>query len=154
MFVELSENVTNAVMVTGSLKSLLNGGFIYLYSGPIPATADEAVDGSCVMLGKISESDDGVTGLTFEATADNGILKKKESETWETTFGASGTITFGRFCVGADDGSGVAGPTDYRVQGPAGTDMSFFFVLTSTAAVATESLTLDDLELQQPTLQQ
>ena len=95
MFIQISENVATAVMVTGSLKSLFNGGFIYLYSGPVPATAEEAVDGSSVLLGKISESDDGVTGLTFEATAPSGILRKLATEEWKTTFGATGTITFG-----------------------------------------------------------
>lgn len=152
-FATFTANITNALQVTGSLRSLINGGFLYLFSGPVPATSDEAIDGASALVMKLSESNDGVTGLTFEATATNGILRKTTSETWsgEVGVGAGGTVTFFRFCVGSDNGEGVAGGTDYRVQGTVGTDMSYGMFLTNNVFADTDQLELDDFQIQQPT---
>ena len=148
----LSSNITNALMVTGSLRSLINGGFLYLFSGPVPETADEAIDVSSALVMKLTESNDGSTGLTFEPTAVNGVLRKETTETWEGEVGtgAAGTVTFFRFCVGADNGEGIAGGSDYRVQGTVGTDMSYGMFLTTNVFADTDVLTLDDFQILQP----
>ena len=50
----LSSQIANALLATGSLKSLLDGGKIYLYSGPVPATSDAAKDATSVLLDTIT----------------------------------------------------------------------------------------------------
>lgn len=151
MTVKISTALATAMMTGGSLKSLLDGGFIYIYSGPVPATADAAIDGGCVLLAKISDLG-GATGLTFATPATNGVIQKTASETWQdTNINASGTMSFFRFCEGADTGSGAAGASDYRVQGTIGTDMSFDLYLPSPAVTAGNTITLNSFQIQQPT---
>ncbi|MGD9643802.1 MAG: hypothetical protein AB7V08_13815 [Elusimicrobiales bacterium] len=113
--------------IATAVRTALNGGFLYLYSGPVPATADEALDmvNDHTEIGKFSESDDGVTGLTFDAAA-AGRIDKAAAEDWRTTTSFDGADdgetdlapTFWRFCPDGDDGRGSA--TGARVQGTAG----------------------------------
>lgn len=149
----LTTNIANAMMVTGSLRSLINGGFIYCYTGPVPETADEAVDGSSALAFKMSVDDDGSTGLTFEASATNGVLRATSSELWKghNATGSSKTITFFRFCVGSDTGDDVAGVSDYRLQGTIGTDMTYDMWLTNVTYADTAALELDDAQFTLPT---
>lgn len=118
----LSTQLENAVLATGSYKSLLDTGKLYIYSGPVPASADDAVDGSCVLLCTVSN---GGTGVTFDGAPVNGVLSKTAAETWSGTNAASGTPSFYRFCVGADTGSGASGAGNYRVQGTIGANSSY-----------------------------
>lgn len=147
---QISTALANGLLATGSVRSLINTGKLYLFSGPIPADADVAIDGGSTLLGVFTESDDGTTGLTFESTAVDGVLSKTAAEDWATTFSATGTATFYRFCEGADNGEGIAGGTDNRVQGTVGPNMSYDMRLTTVAVVATESLSLDAFEIRQP----
>jgi len=41
-----STGLRTKLLDTGSLKSILDGGVINIYSGPVPATADAALDPS------------------------------------------------------------------------------------------------------------
>lgn len=146
-----STALANAVMVTGSLRSLITGGFLYFFSGPVPDTADEAIDGAAALVGKVTESGDGTTGLTFESVATNGVLVKETTEQWKTTYVATDDITFFRFGVGADDCEGVAhATTGHRLQGTVGEDMSFDCMLTNASAVTGEELVLDAFQIQFP----
>lgn len=107
-----------ALLGDTDLASAINGGFLYYYSGPVPTDLDAAVDASCVKLLKVS-LDGGSTGLTL-TTPDLGAMAKPTADTWSGTALATGTPTFFRWCLGADDGSlsSVAGA--YRMQGSAG----------------------------------
>lgn len=144
---KLNAFLANALLASGSLKSLLDGGKIYIYSGPVPATVDEAVDGSSVLLDTIDVAG---TGVTFDGTPANGVLKKTTAETWSGDAVATGTATFFRFCVGADDGSGAAAAGDYRVQGTVGTDASFDMVFTSADITTGDTKTLNTFQLYLP----
>lgn len=127
--------------VTGSLKDALDDGFLMLFSGPVPASADDAIDGSSVMLVQITKDGDGSTGLTFEATATDGILTKTAAETWEGAIAASGTVTFYRFVDSTDDGTS-ASTTAKRVQGTVGTSVASDGVLTSVDLVSGNTQTV------------
>ena len=109
------------------LKEQFDDGFLFLFAGPIPATADEALDMGAdhTEVVKISVDGDGVTGLTFNAPA-SGVLSKATAETWTGTATFDGaddgeaslTPSFYRFCAAADTGRGAAdGTTGYRIQG-------------------------------------
>lgn len=152
-FADITQFLANNTMVTGSMRSALNGGFLYLYSGPVPATADAAIDGSGDMLMKLTESDDGSTGLTFQASATNGVLRKTTAEVWKGTCTTAGTATFFRFCTSTDDGTGASSGTQPRVQGTVGTDMTYGMILTNPVFALTDQLTLTDFQLALPQVQ-
>lgn len=109
------------------LKNQLDGGFLYIFSGSVPDSADDALDmmNDHTMLAMISVDDDGVTGLTFSAPGGN-LLSKDGSENWIGTIAFSGaedgettlSPSFWRFCQDGDDPTDTAsGP---RVQGTVG----------------------------------
>lgn len=116
----------NAILNAIGLKEQLDDGFLYIFSGTAPATANEALNmvTTHTELVMMSESDDGVTGLTFDAPA-SGVLSKAAAEDWSGTCAFDGfdatttqTATFFRFCAAGDDGRGAAhATTGYRIQG-------------------------------------
>lgn len=147
--IKLGVTLANALLATGSFKSLMDGGFIYAYSGPVPASGDAAVDASCVMLGKFTAA--AGAGLTWDGAPANGVIQKTAAETWSTTVGTTGVPTFFRACVGADTGAGAAGAGNYRIQGTIGTDLSSDMVLNSTNWVAGDTKTLSSAQFSLPT---
>lgn len=119
---KLSENLATAI--AAEVKSGLDGGFLFIFSGPVPANADEALDsnpgpGQHVTLVMVSVDDDGVTGLTFDAPA-TGDLYKAAAEVWEGTILQSGAASFYRFVEPGDDPY-AAGSGKSRIQGLCGT---------------------------------
>lgn len=129
---KMSTALKTALLGTGSLDSVLSGFFIYIFKGPVPATADEPLDtgASHTQLAVISKDGAAVGAgsvLTF-ATAASGAISKTAAETWEGPIaavgvGAGGTPpvthvpTFLRLCQGTtDNGRGTAGGSDYRIQ--------------------------------------
>lgn len=139
MAVQYSTGLLAYIGVTGSKKAALDGGFLVYYSGPVPATADAAIDGSSVALAKFTKDDDGVTGLTFDADASDGVLKKTAAENWKSTVASAGTATFFRFYDAADDGSS-ASTTAKRIQGTLGTTAASDAQLATTTLAAGAAL--------------
>ena len=115
MTVKSSTGLKNGLLVTGSLKSLLDLGNIRIFSGTVPADADAAETGTLLCV--ISNAGT-ATGLTFETTASAGTVSKKSGETWSGTNVAGGTATHYRFVASGD--SGAASTTDKRLQGTVG----------------------------------
>lgn len=148
MTIKFGTTLANALLVTGALQSLLASGHLKFFSGPVPATADEAVNGSSASLLTV---DNGGTGVTWQNTATNGVMTKTTAETWAGTIGATGTATFFRYCVGSDAGTGVAGAGNYRVQGTVGTDIAADLLVATTNFVATNVITLSNGQLALPT---
>jgi len=117
MAIKTSTGLRNQLLDTSSLKTILTGGFINIYSGTPPVTADDAVS-STNLLVTISVNNTG-TGLSFDTSAVNGALAKNPAEVWSGTITATGTASYYRF-VGATD-TGVASTTEPRIQGTVGT---------------------------------
>lgn len=130
-----STGLANYIATTGSIKAALDGSFLYLFSGPVPASADDAIDASSVMLCKISVNGDGTTGLTFASPATGGILTKTTAEVWKGNYVANGEVSFYRLCAGGDAGT-AASSTAVRLQGTVGTTVASDAVLPSTTAVS------------------
>lgn len=116
------------MLVTGSLKSQLDAGFIKIYAGVVPADADSSL-GSATLLCTITKNGDGVTGLTMAATASGGAVAKA-NEVWSGTNATSGTASFWRYVKTGDTGGTSA--TEIRLQGLASTSGSEL-VMTSVA---------------------
>lgn len=130
MALKITNATANGLANGTGLKEQFDSGFLYLFVGAIPATADEALDMVNVhtQVAKFTESDDGVTGLTFDAPV-AGLLSKAAAESWQATVAFDGfddaeaslVPTFFRFCAGADTGRGAADSSiGYRVQGTIG----------------------------------
>lgn len=144
--IKMSVALRNALLVTDSFKDALDGGRLYWFAGPVPATAEEALDigGDHTLLAEFTESDDGVTGLTWASTATAGSVQKAGAESWASTAAATGTATFFRFCESGDDGEGAASTTLKRFQGTIGSDALLYDLFRANPAVtASDSLTVD-----------
>lgn len=148
MSMKFGVTLANALLVTGSLQSLLAAGHIRFFSGPVPATADEAIGGSNAALLTV---DNAGIGVTFQNTAANGVISKTAAETWSGTIGTGGTSSFFRYCVGADTGAAAAAAGNYRVQGVVGTDITADLLVATTNFVAGQVITLSNGQLALPT---
>jgi hypothetical protein len=110
---KFSTGLRNHMLVTGSFKNAMDLCTLKFYAGTVPDTADAALGGA-TLLSTIT-NDATATGLTWEATATDGVLSKTISEIWRGVNVADGTATFFRLETSADDGT--ASTTQKRVQG-------------------------------------
>lgn len=112
MAIKTSTGLREALMVTGSFASLMNGGKIKIFSGDPPASADAAETGTllCTITNNATS-----TGLTFAASAPGGVLSKDATEVWLGNNVASGTAGYYRFVQAGD--TGALSTTQYRYQG-------------------------------------
>jgi hypothetical protein len=116
-----------AVAQLAALKAALDGGNMYYFAGPIPASVDEALDmsSSHTQLVKMTNNNDGATGLNFVAPS-GSALSRDTGQVWSGTIAFSGassgsaslTASFWRFCPAGDDGRADA--TVPRLQGTIG----------------------------------
>lgn len=123
----MSISDSTGALALAALKGALDNGFLYLFSGPVPADADDALDmvADHTQIAMFTKSNDGITGLTFASPSGAGMVKSP-AETWEATIAfdgasAGGTVltpTFWRFGTAGDDCRAVA--TGPRLQGTAG----------------------------------
>ena len=115
-----STGLRNKVLDTGSIKSVLAGGFIHVYSstiGNIPATADAAIDPG-VHTKLLTVYGDGISAGLNLGTASGGAIGKAAGETWAGTVLATGNAVFFRFVAASD--TGAASTTQARLQGRVG----------------------------------
>lgn len=121
-----------ATSALAPFKTALDGGFLYIYSGDVPPTAEAALDtGSThTLLAKISLDGDGVTGLTWETPAARSMLKPvAASWSGDADFvgaepGATTLLaTFARFVPAAGDPAAAATTPrlQFTVSDPGGT---------------------------------
>jgi hypothetical protein len=146
MSIKASTGLRNKILDTAPVRGLLNLGFIKLFGGTPPVSADDAATG--VLLCTISNAGS-ATGLTFAASAVAGAIQKTSTEIWSGTNVAAGTCTHYRFVSSAD--TGVSSTTEPRLQGTvavAGADL----VLTNPALVNGAVQTVDYYNLALPTV--
>lgn len=114
--IKLSTGLRTALATTQSLRAALNGGFIRMYTGAVPASADASL-GSAVLINEISAGGSG-SPLTLELTAPSGVVTKSVGEVWTGSNLANGTPTFFRYVLDGDVGD--ASTTAVRFQGSVG----------------------------------
>lgn len=143
---QFSTGLRNGVLGTNPLKTLLAGGQINIYSGPVPASADAAVDAvNNVLLATIKN---GTAGINFDPPSGD-LLQKAAAETWSGVNAATGTATFFRHILSTDDAA--ASTAEVRIQGTVnttGADLN----LSSTALVSGATQTIDYYAVALPTL--
>lgn len=149
MTFHVSTGLRNSLLLSASLKTQLDLGFIMIFSGPVPATADAATDPSCVMLSKISNNST-ATGIKFDTVVTDGVIAKAPAEIWQGTNAAAGVATFYRHVTTADAGT-AASTTLARLQGNVGyfgTELN----LTNTTLAAAAPQKIDNYVVALPTL--
>lgn len=114
--IKLSTGLREALAASQSLRAALNNGFIRIYTGPVPASADAAL-GTAVLINEISAGGTG-TPLTLEATAPDGVVTKTAAENWTGNNLADGTPSFFRYVLSGD--AGDASTSAVRFQGSVG----------------------------------
>jgi hypothetical protein len=137
MAILVSTGLRNKVLDTSPLRTVLNLGFIDLYSGTPPVSADDGIGGGNVKLCRLSVNSTG-TGLTMAASAASGVINKAAAEIWSGVNLASGTATFYRHVAPGDDGT--TSTTQARVQGTvaqAGADMNLNSIVLASGATQT-----------------
>lgn len=142
----ISTGLRNHLMATGSFKGGLDGSLIKIYSGTPPANPDDAIPGGATLLCTVSAGGGG-TGVTFEASANTGLLLKAAGEQWQGDNITNGTATWFRLVKTSDDGS--LSTTALRLQGSvalAGADLN----LTNTSLVSGATQTVDYFSVLMP----
>lgn len=114
MTIKLSTGMRNALLDGDSLKGTLALGFLKIYAGSEPTSADDALTGT-TLLCTISVNSGG-TGLSLGTAASGAI--QKAAEVWSGTNAATGTASFYRFVTPSD--TGVSSTTEERIQGSIG----------------------------------
>jgi hypothetical protein len=147
MSFKVSTGLRNYLLDTGAFKTAMDLGFLRIYKGAIPASADDSL-GAATILVEISVDGLG-TGLTFEAAAISGVIAKATAETWQGTCSDSGTATFFRFVQPADTGGAV--PAELRAQGTVGT-VGAELNLSSAALTVSAVQTINHFNVALPTL--
>lgn len=109
-----STGLRTKVLDTSPLKTLMALGKINIYSGPVPASADDAITGSHTLLSSITVAS-GATGISLDTSAADGVIAKAPGEVWSGVNVASGTATFYRHVAAADTGG--ASTSEARLQG-------------------------------------
>ena len=146
MAIKASTGLRDGALGNSSIKDLLDLGFIDIYAGTVPATADADVTG-LTKLCRISVNSTGV-GLEMDPPS-GGIMSKPSGDIWSGAVLTNGTATFYRH-VGAAD-TGAASTTQPRLQGTigvAGADIN----LASVALVSAATQPIDTYHIVFPTL--
>lgn len=121
-------------------STIMAGKVIKVYSGTVPADADAALGGA-TLLATYSVNGAG-TPLAW-GTPSGGSASKVPGDAWQATAVASGTPSFFRYELPADDGS--ASTTAIRIQGKVGlvSDVDADLALSTLAIVNGAPLTID-----------
>lgn len=151
MTVKVSTGLRNDMLNGTGLKEAFANGVIYLYSGPQPDSADDAVQGTLLM--KITQDagafafGTATNGINFDDPA-SGIIAKAAAENWQGVGITAGTIGWGRLMGNATDalGSSTTLPRIDFAVATSGGDVN----LSSTEVEAGSPLTLDQFQFTMP----
>lgn len=102
MAARLSTGLVNKLMSVASFRGIFALGFIDIYSGVQPTSADDAPTGTKLAT---LYSNGTSAGLNWEPAAVSGALSKLASETWSGTVLSDGTAGWFRLREAADAGT-------------------------------------------------
>lgn len=129
MAASLSTALKNYLLGTGDIKTALADGFIYVYSGTVPASADEALTDQTLLVkmgtfdagSGTADSDEPDDGLDLGTAASGAITKDSDVWTGQIQAGSGTAATFFRWCGGASSPSAIDnGTSTFRIQGTCG----------------------------------
>lgn len=137
MAFKYSTGFKNGLLGTDDLKTMLDDGYIKIYSGAVPADADASI-GAAVLLNTYSDGGAAAgagNGLDMDTAAAGGAIGKAPAQTWQGTSVAAGEAAFFRYIQLAD--TGAASTTEVRIQGLVGGAGADMFVTDATIIDAT-----------------
>jgi hypothetical protein len=138
MALRLSQGLRNGLCGASGMKTLLDGGYIRIYTGSQPTAPEGAETGT--LLTTIFTSTNGTGGLTW-GTASSGAISKNAGQ-WVGTCGTAGVAGWFR-CYGVPIFSGTDGAgTSVRFDGDIGT-VTGDLKLSSTTLAASVPVILD-----------
>jgi hypothetical protein len=152
MATRFSTGLRNALLVTGSVKSVLAGGEIRGFTGSQPASADKAETGTPLITYTLASGDhtagETTNGINFD-TATDGVLSKDADETWSGKGKETGTIGWFRFydknVVTGESTTAVRYDGSVTITGGGGQ-----LLLSSVSIVANATSTIDGFTYTQP----
>jgi hypothetical protein len=111
MTVNLSTGLRNGMLNATGLTSAFANGVLYIYSGPQPINADQAVQGTLLAIITNSASafvfGTSSNGLNL-AVPVNGVITKTSTQSWQGTGLAAGVAGWGRLMGNASDALGTS----------------------------------------------
>ena len=123
MTIRFSTGLRNGMLNATGLKEAFANGTLKLFSGPQPASADAAEQGTllCQITLACGAFTPGVgtNGINFDAPV-SAVIDKAAAETWSGTAVAAGTLGWFRFQGNAADAGGSS-TTLSRIDGTIGT---------------------------------
>jgi hypothetical protein len=139
MALRVSTGLRNHMLSGGSLKTGIEGGFIFVFGGaPYTGDADALVNlTDNPILYKISVGGDDTSPLHLDTAASAGQIVKSTSETWQSMASSTiaGTAVFWRWAFAGDShGADTAGAYK-RLQGAAATSNSELILSSTTIAL-------------------
>ena len=140
-----STGLRNQMVNSSGLGSLMNSGAIYVYSGTIPSSPDNAPNGTWLATitteGRTYHpSDDSIgAGLRLQLHPPGGLIKVG---VWRLVGKASGTATWFRWCSRGYDNFGFS-ETRCRIDGTVGDTLQ----LTETAMTASTRIEIESFLL-------
>jgi hypothetical protein len=142
MAIRLSSGARTGIAGSSGIKELFDGGFIGIYTGGQPASADDAETGS--LLTTISTTS-GTAGISL-GTAGTGVLPKAAS-VWSGLVGTAGVAGWFRM-YDSEHLTGTSG-TAVRMDGNCGVSGSDL-VLSNTSQTVGATLTIDQATFTEP----
>lgn len=142
---QLSTGLATHLAGTGSMLGAMDGGFIKIYAGSVPADADAAI-GSATLLCTLTLDGDGTTALALEASG--RLVRKPAAASWSGTNVASGTATFYRHVTASD--TGAASTTEKRTQGTVGLTNAADMTLVDVGFTSAATFPLNSYVMEQP----
>ena len=147
MALRLSSGLKLGIMGTSTIKEMLNGGVLDLFTGSQPASSDYIETGTKLVRISTSAGTHATAGLLFGTSSSTGTLPKSASD-WKGTVSVGGIAGWFRF-YGTGGTTGTSG-TARRVDGAigvSGADLN----LTHTSLDKDSTLTVNTFSLTQPT---
>lgn len=109
MALQLSTGLRNGMLNATGFTEAFNDGVMYIYSGPQPANADAAIQGTLLLTITVNNgawsAGSPTNGLGFDAPA-SGVISKAAAEVWRGLGATTGTAGWFRLCGNATDAGG------------------------------------------------
>jgi hypothetical protein len=143
--VRLSTGMRNGMVGTKGIAEMFNGGFMKIYTGGQPASADYAETGTLLATIGTTSGTGANDGLVF-GTAGGGAIPKSVS-VWSGVIGAAGVA--GWFRLYGTAGTTGTSASEVRMDGNVGVSGSDL-VLANTSLTLNATLTIDTATFTQP----
>lgn len=115
---KMSTGFCNALLDTADFKTQFTSGFLRIFDGSPPATADAAETGTLLCIVSVNSTGTGVTWAAAGADTP-GVIGKTVAEVWSGLILATSTATYFRLVAVGDDGTNA--DDQARIQGTIGT---------------------------------